>query len=294
MDSRNSSDGGGGGFAGEKSSSDNLIYASWRSMFSSRFCSSALFLTVLCAAIWSFLLGYLAGPHIDFSSSSSSSGIISSKGTSSGRSGSGSGGGGGGGGGSYTFATPIISLYNEYTVNRPLTGDYPWDNIVEPFRITTMEVTNAVTLDGYYYEWYVDGWHKEDGSSIPMIFTAPTGVEQAVTVQLKRSSDKQVMVEGEIKVMCKYVRREIRSLVDQDREAFFQAVAIMQRVPTQVRGEVGVWVAHCTHTHIHTHSHTFTHIYTHARTHITYRTSQTYTKHSQQTLTHTLTHTTKH
>ena len=36
------------------------------------------------------------------------------------------------------------------------------------------------------------------------------------------------------KVMVKYTRREIRSLSDQDRETFFQAAMIMQRVPTEI------------------------------------------------------------
>lgn len=35
-------------------------------------------------------------------------------------------------------------------------------------------------------------------------------------------------------VDVKYVRREIRSLTDQDREMFFNAVSVMQRVPTSV------------------------------------------------------------
>lgn len=35
-------------------------------------------------------------------------------------------------------------------------------------------------------------------------------------------------------VLCKYVRREIRGLLAQDRVAFFQAMSIMQRVPTAI------------------------------------------------------------
>ena len=38
----------------------------------------------------------------------------------------------------------------------------------------------------------------------------------------------------QVEVMVRYVRREIRSLTDQDREAFFQAVMLMQ-----VRGSEG-------------------------------------------------------
>lgn len=35
-------------------------------------------------------------------------------------------------------------------------------------------------------------------------------------------------------VEVKYVRREIRSLTDQDREMFFNAVSVIQRVPSSV------------------------------------------------------------
>ena len=35
-------------------------------------------------------------------------------------------------------------------------------------------------------------------------------------------------------VQVKYVRREIRALTDQDREMFFNAVAVLQRVPSAV------------------------------------------------------------
>ena len=35
-------------------------------------------------------------------------------------------------------------------------------------------------------------------------------------------------------VTVKYVRREIRKLTDRDREIFFNAVAVMQRVPSAV------------------------------------------------------------
>lgn len=38
----------------------------------------------------------------------------------------------------------------------------------------------------------------------------------------------------EFVVAVKYVRREIRSLTDRDREVFFNAMAVMQRVPSAV------------------------------------------------------------
>lgn len=38
----------------------------------------------------------------------------------------------------------------------------------------------------------------------------------------------------QLNVVVKYVRREIRQLTDRDRETFFNAVAVIQRVPSAV------------------------------------------------------------
>lgn len=42
------------------------------------------------------------------------------------------------------------------------------------------------------------------------------------------------MAEYDFVVTVKYVRREIRSLTDRDRETFFNAVSVLQRVPSAV------------------------------------------------------------
>ncbi len=125
-----------------------------------------------------------------------------------------------------------VSIYNEYTKDKPLEGDYPWEYIVEPYRKTTLCVTNAI--EGYYYSWYVNDWHQEDGTNITMLFLSPTGDYSTVKVYMIDSTTDVVQTSAEINVMIKYVRREIRSLIDQDRLAFFNAVSIMQRVPTSV------------------------------------------------------------
>lgn len=39
-------------------------------------------------------------------------------------------------------------------------------------------------------------------------------------------------------VMVKYVRREIRDLTDRDRETFFNAVSVLQRVPSAVGRQI--------------------------------------------------------
>ncbi|CAM9338893.1 unnamed protein product, partial [Ectocarpus sp. 4 AP-2014] len=42
----------------------------------------------------------------------------------------------------------------------------------------------------------------------------------------------------EIKVTVRYVRRENRDLTDRDCETFFNAVSVLQRVPSAVGGEI--------------------------------------------------------
>lgn len=132
-----------------------------------------------------------------------------------------------------TVESPIIKYYNEYTKNTSYSGVYNWKNIVEPYKNTTFEVTNPVTSSEYSYIWYLDGWHIAGGSQINFTFAAPTGSYQEVRVDLVEGKSQKVLYSTSVEVMNKYVRREIRSLVEQDRIAFFQAINIIFRVPTQ-------------------------------------------------------------
>ena len=129
--------------------------------------------------------------------------------------------------------TPTINYYNEYTKNTTYSGVYNWKNIVEPYKNTTFEVTNPVSSSEYSYIWYLDGWHIAEGSQINFTFAAPSGSYQQVRVDLVEAKSQKVLYSSSIDVMNKYVRREIRSLVEQDRIAFLQAMSIIFRVPTQ-------------------------------------------------------------
>lgn len=130
--------------------------------------------------------------------------------------------------------TPNVVYYNEYTINKALSGSYPWTDIVEPFRTTTFLVTNPSDSDEFYYEFYVNDYHHTTGIVANISFTDEPGTWQSIVCKKLDASTGEVVSSTEIKAITKYVRREIRSLIDQDREAFFQAVSIMQRVPTQV------------------------------------------------------------
>ena len=123
-----------------------------------------------------------------------------------------------------------FDIYNEYTKTIPLSGNYNWSTIVEPYRLTWLEVQKPV--HGLTYKWYVDGEYIGEGANVTNSFQSPEGEIQLLEVKGYLAGVQ--VSEGQKEVMCKYVRREIRALLAQDRVAFFQAVAIMQRVPTAV------------------------------------------------------------
>ena len=52
------------------------------------------------------------------------------------------------------------------------------------------------------------------------------------------NSDDEIAAERVFVVTVKYIRREIRSLTDFDREKFFNAVSVLQRVPSAVGQQV--------------------------------------------------------
>lgn len=122
-----------------------------------------------------------------------------------------------------------IKLANSYTrVSPTQTGEkyaYPWKYVAEPYRATTMTVVGA-DESSFSYTWYVDGHVQGFGTEVDVAWTS-TGWKRVAAVA---SSGEFVAVD----VMVKYVRREIRTLTDRDRETFFQGVMIMQRVPTEV------------------------------------------------------------
>jgi hypothetical protein len=215
---------------------DNEVYPSPRHVtkLSVRFAAVASLLAVVLGYIFGYMvtgIRNLQTSHASSTSSKSSMGDSISSSTS--------------------FVSPVIKFYNNYTVNRPLTNEYTWDNIVEPYRITYFEVSNPIPASllqnddpshpsfksSYSYHWYVDGWDKDIGQTMTITFSNPPGTKLKIQVVLKHfnpvTNELEVISKSFVEVIVKYVRREIRSLFDRDREAFFNAISIMQRVPTQ-------------------------------------------------------------
>lgn len=109
--------------------------------------------------------------------------------------------------------------------------DYPWlqnVKLLEPHRETTLAVVDA--RDGYDYRWEIRS--GEAGNKGTLLATA-TGTETMVVVtQLEENSIllEEVSPAGDVTrrleetVMVKYVRREIRTLTDEEREELLDSV----------------------------------------------------------------------
>lgn len=107
--------------------------------------------------------------------------------------------------------------------------DYPWlkdVKLIEPHRETTLSVTNS--REGFSYRWEIRG-----GTSAGAVHASASGAD--AIVYLTRLDENVIVLEEvdrdgvvtrrlDETVMVKYVRREIRSLTDDEREELFDAV----------------------------------------------------------------------
>ena len=84
--------------------------------------------------------------------------------------------------------------------------------------------------DADFYKWIVDDHVQGYGTSVDVMWTS-VGWKGVALVEKANGTTTCVLA---IRVMVKYVRREIRSLSDRDRETFLQAAMVLQRVPTEV------------------------------------------------------------
>jgi hypothetical protein len=147
----------------------------------------------------------------------------------------------------------IGNSYGSTSLKTTYGVDYPWSFIVEPYKVSYFSLTTAeiqklnskstrqsreVSSD-YIYRWIWDGTTELGfGQNISVSVPGPAGVEHTLTVQVLKNtagiSSNVVVREITQPVVVKYVRREIRQLLAQDRVAFLQAVSVLQRVPTSV------------------------------------------------------------
>lgn len=105
---------------------------------------------------------------------------------------------------------------------------YPWDHVAEPFRVSKLAVVCHARRSTRKYAWRVDLdgktlW-RATGSQTQFNFTrvgARYQVELASTTwPWRRRTFKNT-------VICKYLRREIRALTEQNREAYLRAMEVV-------------------------------------------------------------------
>jgi len=129
-----------------------------------------------------------------------------------------------------------ISIENEYSLRGdPKITAYPWE-IVEPYRDSFLSVSGGQSDSDYV--WTITREEDFRSSGYMEIYTGST-----ITVQFqtpgKYSVLVQEMVNSEVvnylekSYMCKYVRREIRSLTEEDRNRYFDAVETLMTVSTE-------------------------------------------------------------
>jgi len=133
-----------------------------------------------------------------------------------------------------------ISVYNEYNLLYGQPGQqYPWITmiVVEPYRTTNLEViltsddSNIDDSDIVYY-WTIGGDQmRYEGQKIQYEFQKLAYYNISV-IQVQKST-KQILQSTMQEVVCRYVRREIRKLTEEDREDFFNALEIAYSVSSQ-------------------------------------------------------------
>mmetsp|Transcript_13073 Transcript_13073/g.19535 ORF Transcript_13073/g.19535 Transcript_13073/m.19535 type:complete len:631 (+) Transcript_13073:60-1952(+) len=116
---------------------------------------------------------------------------------------------------------------------------YPWEYIVEPHKETLISVPEIFANKGFSFKWLITSRNdfgndvqiaSLSGENISFMFKQPT---KTYDLTLSVYDDKGQLVESvEGHMMCKYVRREIRELLEEDRRAYFEALGYVARGTT--------------------------------------------------------------
>jgi len=112
----------------------------------------------------------------------------------------------------------------------------PWllGKIVEPARATTLTVDDP--CEGCTYHWELDGDERRstlrfEGSQVPDIKLYRTGKHKLTLTEYDSSGAQLRQLRSYAEV--KYVRREIRTLHEEDREKFLDILETLREVPTR-------------------------------------------------------------
>lgn len=127
---------------------------------------------------------------------------------------------------------------------------YGYEMVIEPFRDTVIHVTHSTAparaQHASQYHWLMlplddDGIHREStgpvlnsrgGSHVNVNLEDP-GRTYHLAVKQYGIDGQEVVAEGWATVSCKYVRRELRTLTEADRIAFFEAMRVFYTITTE-------------------------------------------------------------
>lgn len=117
----------------------------------------------------------------------------------------------------------------------------PWDQIAEPNKVQIISLDNftidgeSVDLENYDVNWTLAEGLSLTGSFSEFIVTS-TGVYKCSVAIWKPGEDKTYT--HEFTMAVKYVRREIRTMSDDDRTTFFDALSLMYNTDSDKGNEL--------------------------------------------------------
>jgi hypothetical protein len=129
-------------------------------------------------------------------------------------------------------------FFIEISVRDPTYGtiqtldDLPWDALAEPYKkqlfsVDSLTVSDkTMDLSNYIVSWNIDNQYFYGNEQFLMLNN--TGAYDAtVSISSKSSNTNSPVYTYGFNLAVKYVRREIRSLTDEDRETFFSALEVL-------------------------------------------------------------------
>jgi len=141
-----------------------------------------------------------------------------------------------------------LTLTNEY---KDIFTLYPFTYIAQVMKETTYSVQPSIDYEDAVYLWTIDG-SVYSGQQVQHTFTT-IGPKDIVVKMIYNADNSEVS--ATFTVMAKYVRREIRSLTNEDREAFLSAMQVLFYTPTKegkkIYGEKFRGVDHFISEHLH-------------------------------------------
>jgi len=123
---------------------------------------------------------------------------------------------------------PALSVSNEYPPLHDSVKMYGWEYIVEPYRDTTLAIRTSESSSKYSWVIYLEEDPKvrpeisHNGQSEVVVMFTKAG--RFYNVEIEETTESGEQKTYKYQVICKYVRREIRTLSDTDREKYFYAL----------------------------------------------------------------------